>query len=63
MGRSTSGRRCANGFASVYRVYNGRFAQNDSNHRYLIDGAKYNAMQAQGWRPEGPVMCSPDPFS
>jgi len=43
----------------VYRVYNNRFAFNDSNHRYTTDPAVYNSMQQQGWLPEGVVMCSP----
>ena len=43
----------------VYRVYNNRFAQNDSNHRYMTSQAIYAQMQADGWLPEGVVMCAP----
>ncbi|MEO8133151.1 MAG: hypothetical protein ABI831_04145 [Betaproteobacteria bacterium] len=50
---------CPTGMQSVYRLYNNRFAVNDSNHRYTTDLATYNAMQRQGWLPEGVVMCSP----
>lgn len=45
----------------VYRVYNNRFAQNDSNHRYTTDPNLYAQMQAQGWSPEGIVFCAPAP--
>jgi serine protease len=43
----------------VYRLYNNRYAQNDSNHRYTSDEAVYNAMQAQGWIGEGFRFCVP----
>jgi uncharacterized delta-60 repeat protein len=49
---------CGAGSSPVYRAYNNRFAQNDSNHRYTTDTAVYNAMLAQGWIGEGPVMCA-----
>ncbi|MBK7474336.1 MAG: hypothetical protein IPI73_30355 [Betaproteobacteria bacterium] len=50
---------CANDQQPVYRVYNNRFAQNDSNHRYITDAGVYAQMQAQGWLPEGVVLCGP----
>jgi uncharacterized delta-60 repeat protein len=50
---------CGIGQQVVYRVYNNRFAQNDSNHRYTTDSNLYAQMQAQGWLPEGVVMCAP----
>jgi len=43
----------------VYRAYNNRAAQNDSNHRYTTDPGVYGQMMAQGWRGEGVVMCAP----
>jgi beta-mannanase len=43
----------------VYRAYNHRAAQNDSNHRYTTDIAVYQQMIALGWNGEGIVMCSP----
>ena len=43
----------------VYRDYNNRFAQHDSNHRFTTDLATFNAMGAQGWTKEGVVMCAP----
>ncbi|MEP7084742.1 MAG: hypothetical protein ABI854_08395, partial [Betaproteobacteria bacterium] len=49
---------CAPGTLPIYRVYNGRFAQNDSNHRYTISTAIYNQMIGRGWIPEGLVMCT-----
>lgn len=50
-------RYCVRGQA-VYRVYNNRFAQNDSNHRYVSDPALYDAMKAKGWSGEGVMMCA-----
>lgn len=47
---------CASGDL-VFRVYNGRFAERDSNHRYVIDPATYLEMIALGWKGEGPVFC------
>jgi glucose/arabinose dehydrogenase len=44
----------------VYRAYNGRFPQNDSNHRYAVDRDVYNQMVALGWQGEGVVMCAAD---
>jgi len=52
---------CPSGTLPVYRVYNMRFAQNDSNHRYLTDPALYQTMQTQGWRAEGRVFCTSPP--
>lgn len=49
---------CANGGAPVYRLYNGHWRENDSNHRYTIDTGIYAQMQAQGWAGEGVVFCA-----
>ena len=49
---------CPGGTLPVYRAYNGRFAQNDSNHRYASRVAIYDQMRAQGWTGEGVVMCT-----
>ena len=48
---------CASGTSPIYRVYNGRFAQNDSNHRFVVKVALYQQMIAQGWIGEGVAMC------
>ena len=48
---------CAATQQPVYRAYNMRFAQNDSNHRYTTDAAVYAQMQAQGWAGEGVKFC------
>ncbi|MBK7474461.1 MAG: hypothetical protein IPI73_31095 [Betaproteobacteria bacterium] len=50
---------CPAGTQPIYRAYNNRFAQNDSNHRYATDVAVYNQMVALGWSGEGVVMCAP----
>lgn len=42
----------------VWRAYNQRFAQQDSNHRYTVDLTTYGQMQAAGWSAEGAVMCA-----
>lgn len=48
---------CRPGERPVYRAYNMRWMQNDSNHRYTTDYATYSAMLAQGWAPEGVAFC------
>jgi len=45
------------GKRTVYRVYNNRFASNDSNHRYISDPALYQSMQVAGWKGEGIQFC------
>lgn len=49
---------CATDDVPVYRVYNGRWRENDSNHRYTTSLTNYNAMVAKGWLPEGITMCA-----
>ena len=48
---------CPSGTSPVWRSYNGRAAQDDSNHRFTVDPLQHLAMQ--GWVDEGPVFCSP----
>jgi serine protease len=43
----------------VYRADNGRWVQNDSNHRYLTSLSEYQRMLGLGWHGEGVVMCAP----
>jgi len=50
---------CGVGLVPVYRVYNGRFVQNDSNHRFTSSQSTYQSMLSAGWRGEGVVMCAP----
>jgi len=54
---SSSG--CPSNLQPVWRNYNGRWQQNDSNHRFSIDSATYQNMIAAGWAGEGIVMCVP----
>ena len=49
---------CPGGTLPIYRAYNNRFAQNDSNHRYTTKTAIYNQMIGLGWSGEGVVMCT-----
>jgi hypothetical protein len=48
---------CPGSYRPVYRSYNQRFAQNDSNHRYTIDPAVQQSMVAKGWADEGVRFC------
>jgi serine protease len=48
---------CPAGTRPVWRNYNNRAAENDSNHRFTVDSQQHLAMQ--GWLDEGPAFCSP----
>lgn len=50
---------CGSGQDPVYRLYNNRFAQNDSNHRFTTSASVFQQMRAAGWIGEGVVMCAP----
>ena len=50
---------CPAGTTAVWRLYNGRAAQLDSNHRFVASGETYRAMIAEGWLGEGVAFCSP----
>jgi hypothetical protein len=53
---------CPSGTQPVYRLYNNRAAQRDSNHRFTVDQSIVNQMLAQGWLMDGVAMCAdPDP--
>jgi uncharacterized protein DUF5648 len=49
---------CPAGLANIYRAYNNRFAQRDSNHRITADFSAYQTQIALGWTGEGVVMCA-----
>lgn len=49
---------CPSTYTTVKRLYNNRYAQNDSNHRYTVADRDFNAMAAAGWSAEGAVFCS-----
>lgn len=49
---------CPTGTQPIYRVYNNRAQQNDSNHRFTTNPATYQQMGDQGWSMEGVVMCT-----
>jgi hypothetical protein len=48
---------CPGSMRPVYRAYNDRAAQMDSNHRFMVDGAQREAMSV-GWLDEGTAFCS-----
>lgn len=50
---------CRAGQRPLYRLYNDRAAQNDSNHRYLLDESLIASMVERGWILEGLVFCPP----
>ena len=50
---------CPAGTQAVTRLYNNRFAQLDSNHRYTPSRSVVREMTAKGWLDEGVVMCAP----
>ena len=50
---------CPGDTIPVYRAYNGRAAQNDSNHRFMSDPWMRYAQLASGWADEGAQFCSP----
>ncbi len=49
---------CPSGTLPVWRLYNNRFAQLDSNHRYVTSQDTYRHMIANGWIGEGARFCS-----
>ena len=50
---------CSVGTTPVWRLYNDRAAQLDSNHRFVASSETYRAMIAEGWAGEGVAFCSP----
>ena len=50
---------CPAGTSPLFRSYNGRAAQNDSNHRYTVDPTVFSKSAAWGYIPEGVSMCTP----
>jgi hypothetical protein len=54
-----TGATCAAGLTKVYRAYNHRFAQQDSNHRITANFDAYqHQVNVDGWTAEGVVMCA-----
>ncbi len=49
---------CPAGTLPVYRAYNDRAAQDDSNHRFMVD-ARVRAAMLVSWVDEGIAFCSP----
>lgn len=52
-------RACPPGSTPVWRLFNNRAAQLDSNHRFVASEGIYHAMMADGWTGEGVAFCSP----
>lgn len=49
---------CATGLLPVYRLYNNRWRENDSNHRYTTSVAERDRTVARGWTHEGVAFCA-----
>ena len=49
---------CPASTTPVYRFYNNRWQENDSNHRFTAT-AEMRFVMSQGWSDEGAVFCSP----
>ena len=53
-----AGSTCGAGTIPVYRLYNNRFAFNDSNHRFTSRFPEIALLEAQGWHYEGVAFCA-----
>jgi hypothetical protein len=53
-----AGAGCPAGTLPVHRLYNNRWRENDSNHRYVTDLSAAAAMVARGWTLEGVAFCA-----
>jgi hypothetical protein len=53
-----TGTSCPSGTLPVHRLYNNRFAFNDSNHRFTTWFSEVAPLQAQGWVYEGVAFCA-----
>lgn len=49
---------CSTFAAPIYRLYNGRWMHNDSNHRYVTNERVRAEMIARGWTDEGARFCA-----
>jgi len=56
--RLPDGSNCPSGTVAVYRLYNNRFAFNDSNHRFTSRFPEIALLEAQGWHYEGVAFCA-----
>ena len=54
-----NGGACPAGTDPVWRLFNDRVAEKDSNHRFVASSETYRAMMAHGWLGEGVAFCSP----
>jgi len=50
---------CDAGDVTVSRLFSAGATTTASRHRYVVDAATADAMQAQGFVLEGPVFCAP----
>ncbi|MEO8102043.1 MAG: hypothetical protein ABI790_05925 [Betaproteobacteria bacterium] len=50
---------CPSGSLALTRLYNNRWRENDSNHRYTTSRSLTAALVKEGWINEGVAMCAP----
>lgn len=50
---------CPSGTDPVYRFYNNRWQENDSNHRFAVTSGMRGVMMFTSWTSEGIAFCSP----
>jgi hypothetical protein len=50
---------CPSGTDPVWRLFNNRVIEMDSNHRFVASAETYRTMIADGWVGEGVTSCSP----
>lgn len=50
---------CATETETIYRAYNNRASQGDTNHRFSPWQQDIDSLQTQGWVSEGAAMCAP----
>jgi len=51
---------CSAGMRALFRVYNGGYLYNESDHRFVASLRMYEELIAEGWDGEGVALCVPE---